>query len=143
MYRSVLVATDGSETAGEAVRVAINLAKTFGARLHIATVHRPQVSARAWSDTRVAYHVELDPAGGATTETESMAVKARAEGVPTQTHMVSGFVAERIISLAKEHDVELIVVGNKGMRGLKRFLGSVPSAVAHLAPCAVLIVNTT
>ena len=143
MYRSVLVATDGSETAAEAVRVAINLAKTFGARLHIATVHRPEVSARAWSDAKVSYREEHDPAGVAATQTESMAVQARAEGVPTQTHVVTGFVAERIVSIAKEHDVELIVVGNKGMRGLKRVLGSVPNAVAHSAPCAVLIVNTT
>jgi nucleotide-binding universal stress UspA family protein len=34
-------------------------------------------------------------------------------------------------------------VGNKGMRGLKRVLGSVPNAIAHSAPCGVLIVNTT
>jgi nucleotide-binding universal stress UspA family protein len=143
MYRSVLVATDGSETAAEAVRAAISLARTFGAMLHIASVYRPEVSARAWSDTKVAFHDKLDPAGVATTQTESMAVQARAEGVPTQTHVVTGFVAERIVSIAKENGVELIVVGNKGMRGLKRVLGSVPNAVAHSAPCAVLIVNTT
>ncbi|MGD0439427.1 MAG: universal stress protein [Acidimicrobiales bacterium] len=143
MYRSLLVATDGSETAAEAVRVAIDLAKAIGATLHITTVHRPEVSARAWSDTKVAYREELDPAGVATSQTESMAAQARAEGVPTKTHVVTGFVAERIVSIAKDEGVDLIVVGNKGMRGLKRALGSVPNAVAHSAPCAVLIVNTT
>jgi len=139
----LLVATDGSETAAEAVRVAIDLAKAIGATLHITTVHRPEVSARAWSDTKVAYREELDPAGAATSQTESMAAQARAEGVPTKTHVVTGFVAERIVSIAKDEGVDLIVVGNKGMRGLKRALGSVPNAVAHKAPCAVLIVNTT
>lgn len=143
MYRSVLVATDGSETASKAVRTAIELSKTFGATLHIASVYRPEVSARAWSDARVAHGEEIDPAGVAATHTELMASHARAEGVPTRTHVVTGFVAERIVSIAKEQHVELIVVGNRGMRGLKRVLGSVPNAVAHSAPCAVLIVNTT
>jgi nucleotide-binding universal stress UspA family protein len=39
--------------------------------------------------------------------------------------------------------VNPIVVGNKGMRGARRVLGSVPNSVAHLAPCSVLIVDTT
>ena len=50
---------------------------------------------------------------------------------------------DRIVSVAEEQQVELIVVGNKGMKGAKRILGSVPNAVAHSAPCAVLIVSTT
>ena len=40
MYKSVLVATDGSETAGEAVRIAVELAKTFGATLHVVSVYQ-------------------------------------------------------------------------------------------------------
>jgi len=57
--------------------------------------------------------------------------------------VMTGFVVERILATAVEQNVELIVVGNKGMRGLKRVLGSVPNAIAHSAPCSVLIVNTT
>jgi nucleotide-binding universal stress UspA family protein len=47
------------------------------------------------------------------------------------------------VAVAEEQQVDLIVVGNKGMKGAKRILGSVPNAVAHAAPCAVLIHNTT
>lgn len=56
---------------------------------------------------------------------------------------MTGTVAERIVAVAEEKQVELIVVGNKGMKGAKRILGSVPNAVAHAAWCAVLIHNTT
>jgi nucleotide-binding universal stress UspA family protein len=57
--------------------------------------------------------------------------------------VVSGNPAEQIVAVAEEQHVDLIVVGNKGMRGVKRVLGSVPNAVAHSASCSVLIVATT
>jgi nucleotide-binding universal stress UspA family protein len=47
------------------------------------------------------------------------------------------------VAIADDNDIDLIVVGNKGMKGLKRVLGSVPNDIAHSASCAVLIVNTT
>jgi nucleotide-binding universal stress UspA family protein len=56
---------------------------------------------------------------------------------------VQGDAAEQIVALAADQKIDLIVVGNKGMRGAKRVLGSVPNTVAHRATCAVLIVNTT
>ena len=50
----------------------------------------------------------------------------------------------RFLDVAEEQGAELIVVGNKGMTGAKRFLlGSVPNKVSHHAPCSVLIVRTT
>jgi len=144
MYKSVLVATDGSETAAEAVRVATELAEILGATLHIANVYsltnpRP-VSA---SEMTMGYLETLEREQVAEAKTESIASEARTKGVPARSHVVTGPVAERIVAIAEEEQVDLIVVGNKGMHGLKRVLGSVPNAVAHTAPCAVLIVNTT
>ena len=55
-----------------------------------------------------------------------------------------GDPAKAIVRVAKEVGADVVVVGNKGMQGTKRFiLGSVPNKVAHSAPCAVLIVKTT
>jgi nucleotide-binding universal stress UspA family protein len=91
----------------------------------------------------IPYVEGADPAADAARHTEARAAEARAKGVTAQTHVMPGFIVERIIAIAIEEKVDLIVVGNKGMRGLKRVLGSVPNAIAHAAPCAVLIVNTT
>ncbi|MGA3216282.1 MAG: universal stress protein [Acidimicrobiales bacterium] len=143
MYKSVLVASDGSETATKAVRVATELAKTFGATLHIASVYSSADSTMALSGLSVPYAEGEDPASTATTHAEAMAADARAVGVSTETHVMPGFVVEQILAIARAQAVDLIVVGNKGMRGLKRVLGSVPNAIAHAAPCGVLIVNTT
>lgn len=144
MYKSVLVATDGSETAGEAVKVAIDLAAAIGATLHVANVYRSDKERTiSVPEFTLGYPEGIDQVSVAETKTESVAAHARTKGVETTTHVVTGNVADRIVELAGENGIELIVVGNKGMRGAKRVLGSVPNSVAHSAPCAVLIVNTT
>ena len=59
-----------------------------------------------------------------------------------QTHPVEGEPAEAILNVAEETKADLIVVGNKGMTGARRFLlGSVPNNVSHHAPCSVIIVQ--
>ena len=65
-------------------------------------------------------------------------------GVEVQTIARQGEPADAILDVAEEQNADLIVVGNKGMTGAKRFLlGSVPNKVSHHAPCSVLIVRTT
>ncbi|MGD0084825.1 MAG: universal stress protein [Acidimicrobiales bacterium] len=140
----MLVATDGSETASEAVRVATELAKLFGATLHVANVYRSgQRGTLNVPGFSLGYPEGIDSGSVAQTQAESVASHARTKGVKAHTHVVTGNVAEQIVAIAEKQHVDLVVVGNKGMRGLKRVLGSVPNAVAHTAPCAVLIVNTT
>ncbi len=141
MYKSMLVATDGSETASEAVRVATELASTLGATLHIANVYRTGEGS-ALTAPGMTHPEGIDRGSIAATDVDSAASYARTKGVTAESHAVTGDIAERIVSIAEEQQVDLIVVGNKGMRGLRRVLGSVPNAVAHSAPCSVLIVNT-
>ncbi len=71
--------------------------------------------------------------------------EARAAGVSAiETFARQGDAADAILDIAEEQRADLIVVGNKGMTGAKRFLlGSVPNKVSHHAPCSVLIVRTT
>jgi nucleotide-binding universal stress UspA family protein len=60
-----------------------------------------------------------------------------------ETHARQGDAADAILDVAEEQGADLIVIGNKGMTGAKRFLlGSVPNKVSHHAPCSVLIVRT-
>ena len=59
------------------------------------------------------------------------------EGVDVETHAREGDPADAILDVAEEQGADLIVVGNKGMTGAKRFLlGSVPNKVSHHAPAA-------
>ena len=63
-----------------------------------------------------------------------------ADGVEVETHAREGDPADAILDVAEEQEADLIVVGNKGMTGAKRFLlGSVPNKVSHHAPCSVLV----
>jgi nucleotide-binding universal stress UspA family protein len=144
MYKSVLVATDGSETASEAVRIAMELAKELGATLHVVSVYQSGTKgALRVTEMTGVYPGVVDTLSIADTLLEGIASLARTKGVETHTYAVTGTVADRIVAVAEEQQVDLIVVGNKGMKGAKRILGSVPNAVAHAAPCAVLIHNTT
>jgi nucleotide-binding universal stress UspA family protein len=75
---------------------------------------------------------------------EAAAEVARAAGVEAHTYPRQGDPADAILDVAEEREADLIIVGNKGMTGAKRFLlGSVPNKVSHHAPCSVLIIRTT
>jgi len=79
----------------------------------------------------------------ADTVADGIASLARTQGVETGMHAVSGTVADQIAAVTEEQRAELIVVGNRGMGGVKRIPGSIPNAAAPAAPRAVLIHNTT
>jgi nucleotide-binding universal stress UspA family protein len=72
-----------------------------------------------------------------------LASRARTSGVAVDTHLKNGAAADVICEVATQVKADVVVVGNKGMTGLRRVLGSVPNSVAHQAPCAVLIAFTT
>jgi nucleotide-binding universal stress UspA family protein len=63
-------------------------------------------------------------------------------GVDTRTHVCSGDPAQALIAIAEDESAQMIIVGNRGMSGPRRILGSVPNSVSHQARCAVLIVPT-
>ena len=75
---------------------------------------------------------------------EGAAGPAQEAGVEVDTHPREGDPADAILDVAEEIGADLIVVGNKGMTGARRFLlGSVPNKISHHAPCSVYIVRTT
>ena len=68
----------------------------------------------------------------------------RSEGVEAECHARRGDPADVLLSAAEDLGADLIVVGNRGMTGTKRFLlGSVPNKVSHHASCSVMILHTT
>jgi nucleotide-binding universal stress UspA family protein len=147
VFTRIVVGTDGSETAGEAVRQALDLAKLAGATLSIVSAYAPVSDRKVKDQQRDApsdVQYELNPREDVNLVLDTAAAEARKEGIEVQTHAVEGDPAEGILSIAEETKADLIVVGNKGMTGARRFiLGSVPNNISHHAPCSVMVVRTT
>ena len=151
MFKSIVVGTDGSDRASEAVLAAAQLAATQpGAVLHIVTVQKPlSPSAVAAGEMAASAPVAAERSWEEEIKTEledtlsRAAVTAqRACDTRIETHARFGSPAEVLCDLAAHLQADLIVVGNKGMQGGRRLLGSVPNTVSHKAPCSVLIVDT-
>jgi nucleotide-binding universal stress UspA family protein len=147
VFNRIVIGTDGSETAGEAVRQAVDLAKLAGAQLSIVSAYAPVSKRRLQSEQAgvpADVQYEIGPREDVNLVLDAAAASAKKEGLDVQTHPVEGDPAEAVLSVAEETKADLIVVGNKGMTGARRFvLGSVPNNVSHHAPCSVLIVRTT
>ncbi len=147
MFTRIVVGTDGSETAGEAVHQAVDLAKLTGAQLSIVSAYAPVPKRRVQDEQAAApadVQHQIGPREDVNLILEAAAAEARKEGVEVQTHPAEADPAEAILDVAEKTKADLIVVGNKGMTGARRFLlGSVPNNVSHHAPCSVIIVRTT
>jgi nucleotide-binding universal stress UspA family protein len=147
MFKSIVVGTDGSETAQAAVQEAIALAAAIQAPLHIVSAYEPIPAARLSGERREApedLQWAISARGEVDSTLEAAAAPARDAGVQVHVFPRQGDPADAILDVAEELEADLIVVGNKGMTGAKRFLlGSVPNKVSHHAPCSVLIVRTT
>ena len=147
MFGSIVVGTDGSETAGEAVRQATDLAKAVGAQVHVVSAFEP-VGNQRLREERTQVPDDMQWMVNAREDVEAT-LRAAGErigeaGVNVETYARQGDPADAILDVAEEQNADLIVVGNKGMTGAKRFLlGSVPNKISHHAPCSVLIVRTT
>jgi nucleotide-binding universal stress UspA family protein len=147
MFGSIVVGTDGSDTAKEAVRQAVELAASLGSELLLVSAYQPvarvtanRESAQMPEDAQWMVSARED----VSSILAEAANAAREAGVSAQTFQRQGDPADAILDIAEERDADLIVVGNKGMTGAKRFLlGSVPNRVSHHAPCSVLIIRTS
>jgi nucleotide-binding universal stress UspA family protein len=146
-YRSVLVGTDGSDTAERAVEHAAALARAFDARLTILTAFAPhprEEIERVQSEAPEELRWMLTDAAQAEDRAHSGKALADRLGVrEVRTRVARGDPAEALIDTADDVGADVIVVGSKGMTGTGRFLlGSVPNRVSHHAPCDLLIVHT-
>jgi nucleotide-binding universal stress UspA family protein len=142
-----VVGTDGSETAKVAVEQATDLAKKVGARLDLVSAYEPVPPSRLREERQevpsdIAHTVS--PSEDVEALLSETAAGVQKNGIDVETFARQGDPADAILDVAEEQKADLIIVGNKGMTGAKRFLlGSVPNKVSHHAPCSVLIVRTT
>jgi nucleotide-binding universal stress UspA family protein len=139
--KPILLATDGSPTAEEATKRAIELAKQFDAELLIVTAWDIPYSTLGYA----AVPVNGDLMKAAEEQAEKVAGKAvataEADGVPAETIVLRGFPVEEICAAAEKFEPELIVLGSHGWGAMKRMLfGSVSTGVLHHTSVPVLVV---
>ena len=151
VYNAIIVGTDGSRTATQAVRRAAVMAAALSAPLVVATVYNrprpedlgpPSVRAQSPTDAGLSsgYRAAAETAQDAAGEARAAAGAALA-AVATVTP--EGDPAEKLIELAEQREGSLLVVGSQGMTGSQRFLlGNVPNKISHHAPGDVLILRT-
>ncbi len=147
MFRSIVVGTDGSETATEAVKQAVELASAMKAKVELVSAYEPVPNTRLREEaTQVPDDLQwsVNPREDVDATLGEAADIARGAGIDVETFARQGDPADAILDVAEETRADLIIVGNKGMTGARRFLlGSVPNKVSHHAPCSVLIIRTT
>ncbi len=147
LFERIVVGTDGSDSAKEAVRQAASIADLTGASLHVVSAYEPVSNRRVASESEGApadIQHEFGPREDVNFALDGAAAIARDKGVEVKPHARDGDPADAILAVAEEEEADLIVVGNKGMTGARRFLlGSVPNKVSHHADCSVVIVRTT
>jgi nucleotide-binding universal stress UspA family protein len=147
VFASIVVGTDGSESAQEAVRQAVELAARLGATLRIVSAYEPVPAGRLREEAQQVppdLQWMINPREDVDATLRGAAQAAREGGIEAETYARQGDPADAILDVAEEQGADLIVVGNKGMTGARRFLlGSVPNRVSHHAPCSVLIIRTS
>jgi nucleotide-binding universal stress UspA family protein len=149
MYKNIVVGTDGSPGASAAVDAAIELARLTGATLHVVNAHKVMTAQHIAATTGVGIPMtdvlesnDALHAGGQKVCDEAVE-RAGSAGVKTEAHCLPGDAADALLQVAQDARCDLLVVGNRGMTGVRRMLGSVPKKLSHHSPASLLIVDTS
>ncbi len=140
MFHKILVANDGSEGAKKALQVAIDLAKRYGAELHAISVEErlPHYAATV-GEVVEAKQEATDFFRRVTQEAEQA---ASAQGIRLTSHVLPGHEVETIVTFAKDHGFDLLVIGFMGHSKIfGRIWGSTSQNLTKLSPCTVLVVK--
>ncbi len=143
----IVVGTDGSERAERAVDRAGQLASLLGVKVHVVSAHSrgsdgPVAAPAARARPAPEVHDPNDNRTRAQHNVDRAHQRLARAGVESDAHVWLGEPAEALLHIADEQGAQMIIVGNRGMTGARRVLGSVPNHVSHHAGCDVLIVAT-
>jgi nucleotide-binding universal stress UspA family protein len=143
MGDSIVVGTDGSETAKQAVSEAVRLAKALAAPVHVVSAYQPSHARVSGAPEGAAKVWQPLPDDEVERILSEAAAGIRLAGLEATSHAIRKDPADALLSVADEVGASMIVVGSKGMHGARRLaLGNVPNKVSHHARCNVLIVAT-
>ncbi|MBS7281555.1 MAG: universal stress protein [Candidatus Freyarchaeota archaeon] len=143
MYRKIMVATDGSEHSVKAVDHAIELCKSTGAELlAVSVVNMDALSCVEDSDRDVYCKVQDALEKRANDILNDVEKKANKENVLVKKIIQVGDPAEVVVELAKREGADLIVIGTRGLLGVKRVvLGSHAEKIVRWSSVPVLVVR--
>jgi nucleotide-binding universal stress UspA family protein len=140
--RRILVPVDFSACSERAVETALALAKAFGAEVHLLHCYQVTPATLAPYGIVVPETFEHDVRMAALRRLSELRAKASANGTTVREHLSARFPSEEISELAEKVGVDLIVMGTRGLTGLKHVvLGSVAERTVRMAPCPVLTVK--
>src|SRR3954465_11577793 len=139
--QTVVVGTDGSPNAEIAVREADRFAKADGAALHLVTAY-PDIPTYGETISSSAKREPINLRDVAEQVLARAGAELESQGLEVVTDAREGDPTQVILDVAREQDADLIVVGARGLTGVRRFLlGSVPSKLAHHADSSLMIVR--
>jgi nucleotide-binding universal stress UspA family protein len=139
----ILLATDGSEEARLAARVAVSVANGTGSDLHVVHAAPPEMAAgpHPYPTLPAETFKELEERARDFLNEQARATEELG-GTVAGTHPTTGEPTEAIVRVGEEIGAGLIVVGSRGLGGMRRLVfGSVSESVARHAPCPVLVVR--
>lgn len=144
MYKKIMAAFDGSTHAEAALETASNLAVSLGSELHV--FNAPQVIEDTiivgYSTMPIQPTKERVDAACAEITKQAKAITERHKGLEIEYHFAAGNPGNMIVDQAKENDIDLIVLGRRGLGQFSGLLiGSTTTRVSQLADCAVLTVK--
>lgn len=138
--QKILVATDFSECAEQALDYAVALAGKLDAKIHL--LHVIVIPAMAIPEVGIAVSSTLIESTARTQQTELDKRASRYAAASLETVLRTGDARDVIIDVAREIDADLIVMGTHGRRGVRRALiGSIAESVVRTAPCPVLTIR--
>ena len=139
MYSEILVPTDGSPASDAAIEHALNLAEQYDARIHALYV----VDGSTYSSLEAGAELVIEALEDEGAEATDRVADAAAEaGVDCETIVTTGTAYQSIRDYVESDDIDMIVMGTHGRKGLDRYLlGSVTERVVRTANVPVLTVR--
>lgn len=144
-YHVIAVGTDGSETSLRAVQAAASLARVYQAKLLIVSAFYDQTGSLLGAPNSQGARLPVVSEDMAQSYLDKAAVLAKEEGAQ-ELEIIgkSGDPVQALLEVAKSHEVDLLVVGNKGLNSMRgRVFGSVPTELTHKSKVDVVVVNTS
>lgn len=139
MFKKILLAYDGSEYANKAYEYVLELAQKNGCEVYLISVAHIPEFVNSKDEVDEALNLAKSYYGKILGEARKLAIE---KGIKINTNIVPGHPMDSIIHFAEKNECDLIVVGERGNSGIKRYvIGNVAENIVRHAKCSVLVIK--